>query len=319
MKWRSSPRRCGLLAIGVLSILVSSARVATAQTNTWDSVIGNSQWYVPAANLLAFVTSGTNMTQALPVVDQTIWTIGPSVNGVFSGTSNATMVVGTGTSTSTTIMNGIVTPEGQVRISFSSEDTPTIIGIGQMREQAGVTYAEMQMITGTGGSGGIYLTHWAYMASYDPETTTLPPLVLPGDLISQEWKWMDGTTWTMVSPALFGEGQTGTFHIDAYYNGYFWGTGTGPEGSAAENFTLLGSATPEGNLLFNILSGETLTSLSGQITGTATDGSMFVRPYDPNTGQFGDASMAQVVPEPSAVAFLIAAGLTMTVLRRRLA
>lgn len=284
------------LLLGFLAL--SAPLAAHAQSSAWDSLLSNSSWYVPAENLLAYVTPTTDLTDTTPGADQTIWELGTCVDGVFSGTSTATFQLGPLTLNSTTTMNGIVTDSGQVRIAFSSPDAPTTIGIGQVRNISGVDYLEMQMMTGS----SFYITHWAYMAAYDGDPDSLPPLVLEPEFLSPQWAWMNGTTWDLQSDALFGAGQFGQFSIDDYVNGYFWGSGTGPEGSAAETFTLLGSATPEGNILFNVLSGDTLTNLTGLISGDATTGAMVLRSYDtPDTFTNG---AAQVVPEPGTIALL---------------
>lgn len=274
-----------------------------AQSTTWDSFLSNSQWYVPAENLLAYLTSTDDLSNVTAAADQTIWQLGTATNGVFTGTSTATMQSGLFAFTSTSSMNGIVTDSGQVRIAFSAPDTPTTIGIGQIRDIAGTNYLEMQMMTGT----AFYVTHWAYMAAYDGDPDSLPPLVLEPEFLSPEWAWMDGTTWALECEKLFGPGQQGRFSIDDYVNGYFWGSGTGPEGSAAENFTLIGSATPEGNILFNVLSEGVLTNLTGQIAGDATNGSMVLRSYE-SLESFTNGA-AQVVPEPGSLVLIGVAGL----------
>ncbi|MEO6847713.1 MAG: hypothetical protein ABI443_09130 [Chthoniobacterales bacterium] len=159
------------------------------------------------------------------------------------------------------------------------------------------------MITGEDGDDGAFITHWAYMAQYDPDTFTPPPPTPEVGLRSTEWAWLEGTAWNLHNDALFGTDGVGTFDITDYHNGYFWGSGTGPVGSATESFTILASATPEGVLLFNILSDATLTSLAGQITGDGTsDGGMVLRNYDGST--FGPQGFAVPVPEPSASVLL---------------
>lgn len=284
------------LCIGLLAL--SLPATLCAQSTTWDSFLSNTQWYVPAENLLAYLTPTTDLTEVTAAADQTIWTLGTATNGVFTGTSVATMQAGAFNFSSTSSMNGLVTDSGQVRITFSSPDAPTTIGIGQIRDISGVNYMEMQMMTGT----TIYVTHWAYMAPYDGDPDTLPPLVLEPELLSPEWAWMKETTWALECAELFGADQQGQFVIDDYVNGYFWGSGTGPEGSTAESFTLIGSATPEGNILFNVLSDGILTNLTGQITGDATNGAMVLRSYD--SLESFTVGAAQVVPEPGGLAVL---------------
>lgn len=284
--------------------------MARGQSTTWDSLLSNSQWYVPGDNLRSYIASGTNLADNTAVVDQTLWTLGVATNGVFTGTSTTDLKEGVLVISSTRSMNGLVTTEGQIRIVFSGTSGTTTFGIGQMREISGTTYMEMQMLTSIGGS---YLTHWAYMTPYDGNPETLPALDLPTTPISQEWAWMEGTTWALESPDLFGPGGSGTFTVDAYDNGYYWGSGTGTNGA----FTMIGSATPEGNILFDTLSGTTLTSLTGQITGDASNGTMVLRTYD-NDGNPGDGATANVVPEPGTVALLAGAlGVLLIVARRR--
>ncbi|MFM9181905.1 MAG: hypothetical protein ACKOV8_11800 [Phycisphaerales bacterium] len=193
----------------------------------------------------------------------------------------------------------------------STSDGSTTIGIGQFREVAGTTAMQMQMISGQAGAA--YVTHWAYMLPYDPSTFT-PPTPMPnGDLTSMQWAWTLGTTWTCQSDALFGPGGVGTFTITNYRNGYFWGTGSGAVGSSNESFTHLGSITPEGNVLFNVLADSdspSLVTLAGQVTGGPTDGRMVLRSYEFSGSEpaFGPEGFA-VVPAPGAIALLGAAGL----------
>ena len=127
----------------------------------------------------------------------------------------------------------------------------------------------------------VLVTHWAYMAPYNPATFTPPPPtdVIHADVTSPQWRWTASTTWSLVSQPIFASSNPGTFKITNYNNGYFWGIGVGPQGSAVGNFTLLGSMTPEGNVLFNTLVDGTLTSLSGLITGDPATGAMALFPY----------------------------------------
>ncbi len=98
--------------------------------------------YVSTANLLAYMTSDTAFNDPVPINDQTIWDIGTTANGVFTGTSTATFQIGPGSIQSTTTMNGLITDSGQVRIAFSSDSAPTAVGIGQVRDVAGETYIQ---------------------------------------------------------------------------------------------------------------------------------------------------------------------------------
>lgn len=302
---RVAPGRTRWMAVALAAGLAVLAD-ARAQSSQWDAALSNTQWYVPAENMLAYLASSTDLSQTVAVPDQTIWSLGEVVNGQFTGTSEAEFKLGSATFTSSNTMNGIVTDSGQVRILFTDSGSPTTVGIGQLRDIAGTTYFEMQMISG----GSAYVTHWAYMAPYDGNPVNLPPLEVPStELRSPEWSWMAGTEWAMQNDELFGVGEYGSFSVTEYHDGYFWGTGSGPAGSEAASFSFLGSATPEGNILFNLLSGETLTSLTGMISGDASTGAMLLRSYSAN-GTLGSPGEAMVVPEPSAFALLlIAAGL----------
>jgi len=293
---------------GIVFLALLAAVSARAQSTTWDSLLTGSQWYVPAENLLSYLTQTPSLNNPTPAADQTIWTLGIATSGTFSGTSVATFQEGSNPIfTSTTTMNGVATDSGQVFIIFTQPDTPATIGSGQIRTINETTFLEMQMIT---GEDGLYITHWAYMAPYDGDSGSLPPLeISPSQLTAPEWNWMAGTTWNLHNDDLFGTGGVGTFSVASYVNGYYWGSGTGPEGSPTESFTFIGSATPEGNILFNILSGDTLTSLIGQISGTGGDGTMFLRSYSA-ASTFGNPGIAQVVPEPSAGVLVMVAGAT---------
>lgn len=279
------------------------------QSTKWDSTISNSYWYVPQENLLAYITSGTSFIDPAPTVawDQTLWSLGNSTNGVFSGDSRATFYVSPLVSfTSSNTILGVATDSDQIRMQFTSTTgNGTTIGIGQFRDVNGTTAMQMQMITGSAGS--VLFSHWAYMLPYDPNTFT-PPDPLPNSIfVSTQWAWTENTTWTLQDDDLFGMGGSGTFSITNYRNGYFWGSGSGPAGTPGESFTQLGSITPEGNVLFNLFdSSANLVSLTGQITGGPNDGAMVLRSYGFNgtTATFGPEGFASVVPEPGALALL---------------
>ena len=301
-------RPCLVMIAAVAVLGLGSIGVAHAQSTMWDSMLSNSYWYVPEDNLLAYMTSGTSFTNPTPVAgsDQTRWSLGTATNGTFTGTAAGTFrpldFPLLAISNTDTITSGIVTDAGQIRMTFvgvtSGDQT---IGIGQVRTISGTDYMQMQMITGNSSS---LTTHWAYMAKYDPNTFVPPSLFPDGTLLSPEWKWTEGSTWQLQSDDLFGPSGSGTFTISNYRNGYFWGPGTGPVDTAAATYTQIGSITPEGNVLFNVLIGGTLTSLAGQITGTGLTGQMVLRSYDGTT--FGPAGYATVISVPEPSAFVIA-------------
>jgi hypothetical protein len=231
-------RRGRLLGVAIAALVALTATAADAQSTKWDSMLSNSRWYVPEENLLSYMTSATNFLTPAPFLttapspgsDQTLWSLGTATNGVFSGTAVATfrpasapVVANTNTNA---IVSGIVTDTGQLRMVFQGLSSgQQTIGIGQVRTISGTNVMEMQMIT---GNSSVLTTHWASMAPYDPGTFTPPTLFADGTLLSQGWRWTEGSTWLLHSDTLFGLGGSGTFTITDYRDGYFWGPGSGP-------------------------------------------------------------------------------------------
>ncbi|KAF0103103.1 MAG: outer membrane autotransporter [Rhodospirillaceae bacterium] len=291
---RGTGRGARLSAL-VLASVVSSTATASAQDTRWDALLSNTNWYVAIPNLVAYASGNrSNITNPFSIGDQTLWSLGTVTNGSFTGQSAATFAIGpTVTPPTFSAMHGLVTETGQIRIEFTSPDSATIVGIGQMREIGGVPLMEMQMITGT----SLLVTHWAYMAPYNPAVFTppSPTQYISADITSPEWRWTAGTTWQVSSPTVFGTATPGTFKITGYSNGYYWGVGAAPLDSLVGNFTVLGSMTPEGNLFFNLLFGVTYDSLSGQITGDATTGNMALRAYT-LSGPVGAPTTASIMP-----------------------
>ena len=275
-----------MLACGVG--LVAGCGVASAQSTIWDATISNTHWYVPVPQLLAYASPATGFANPIPIGDQTLWSLGVAKNGAFTGTSSAQLKIGTLLLTDNSTAQGFVTNSGQITIVFTptSGGTPTV-GLGQMRNLGGATAMEMQMITG----GSLLVTHWAYMLPYDPASFTPPPSQpVPANSVPQ-WAWTAGTPWRIVSPALFGTNAPGRFVITNYQNGYFWGSGLAAGGGT---FTLLGSVTPEGKVLFNTLSHGSLTSLYGDATGGPSGAQMTTSTYDLSgnlTGGLGTMSL----------------------------
>ena len=319
---RWSADRAGSMA-RVLTVVLSLAACSAARAGTWDALLSNSHWYVPQENLLAYMSNSTSFTTPPPIVlwDQTLWSLGPATDGRFTGSSQATFYISPQNSfSSTTSILGLATEFGQIRMRFTPTDGGSpVIGIGQFRQVSGTTAMQMQMISGQAGEA--YITHWAYMLPYDPNTFTPPDPRPNSDLTSTEWAWTPGTTWAYQSDQLFGPGGVGNFTITNYRNGYFWGSGTGPAGTPGESFTQLGSITPEGNVLFNVLTSSstpTLLTLTGQITGGPLTGQMALRTYE-FTGSdpaFGAEGIAAVVPEPAAWVMAFAGVAAAAVARR---
>ena len=163
---------------------------------------------------------------------------------------------------------GVVTEEGQVRIYFENTE---VTGIGQMRFSDGAWRVQMQMVT----DNSTLITHWAYMSQVTtgvvPREATDP--VPPGSLRSDQFHWLVGTDWILSDSQLFGSGShRGVFGIDAFHNGYFWGSGTGDQ-----PFNVLGSITPEGNVLMAIsVNGASPQTRTGMLSGDM----MVLRTYE---------------------------------------
>lgn len=272
------------------AIAVGLSTPALAES-PWDSVISNSHWYVPVANMLAYGSSGTSFANPFPVGDQTLWTLGTSTNGVFSGSSSAELAVGPITTPSSMTVQGVVTTAGQITMLFTDPSTGLVtVGLGMMREVDGVNAMEMQMITGT----SLLVTHWAYMLPYDPSTFTPPSAQVVPSNASPQWAWTQGTPWRIVSPSLFGTAAAGRLVITNYKSGYFWGQAVAPSGTW---LTVLGSITPEGKVLLSALpdTSATLTSLYGDISGSSSDAQMDLGTYDSSGNWTGDGAVMSLV------------------------
>jgi len=241
-------------------------------------MLTGSQWYVPTQNMLAYMTVTSDLTQNVQIGDQTLWYITDCVGGVFTGTSSqslTTPISGGTTNTATgTLMNGVINSAGQVQINFTETNGDVTIALGNYRSESGTNLIEMQMFSQE--VSGENVTHWAYMAPFTgsayPQNTPTNPA-----LLSTAWEWMQGTSWNLTDPDLFGSNGSGVFSISTYNNGYFYGSGT----SAVSAYTLIGSATPEGNLILGLIdkTSSARTSLFGTITGTATSASMSLSTY----------------------------------------
>lgn len=290
------PSRLCWASISLLAGLSVSPIAARAQDSRWDALLSNSYWYVPVPNLIAYAASDKsfNTPPPTPIGDQTLWALGTATNGVFSGQSTESFDLSGMITNSSRTMQGVVTPSGQSFVVFTPTDGGTsTIGIGQMRRINGVELMEMQTITGS----GLTITHWAYMTPYNPNVFTPPPpsQYVTTNITSPEWRWTAGTTWQIRSQTLFGTSGLGTFKITDYSNGYYWGLGAAPLDSTSGNFTVMGSMTPEGNVLFGFLDDGVFTGLAGQITGEGASGAMVLRRYA-STGPFGPPTTAEIMP-----------------------
>jgi outer membrane autotransporter protein len=284
--------RASALASVAGAMLLCGGSDALAQSAIWDTTLSNTNWYVPTAQLLAYAAPRTGFSNPIPIGDQTLWSLATATNGSFTGTSVAQLKIGPALLTDNSTIQGFVTTAGQITMQFTPTSGGAVtVGLGHMRTIGGVTSMEMQMITGD----SVLVTHWAYMLPYDPATFTPPASQpVPANSVPQ-WAWMPGTPWRITSNSLFGTSAPGRFVITNYQNGYFWGAGVAPAGSSAANFTLLGSVTPEGNVLFNTLSRGTLASLYGSASGDASGAQMLVSTYDLSGNPTGGVAYISLV------------------------
>lgn len=243
-------------------------------TSRWDW-LARTVWYVPASNLLSYVAN-RDLTNPRPISDQTLWDIRKCSDGRISGFA-AVYLAGSSTPT-TRKFEGVVTKQGQIRIEFFSQDSSTTTGIGQMRYIGGQWRMQMQMATGTNA----IITHWAYMTQMRPGTTPPsssndPPA---GSQLANNWRWLQNSRWNITDKSLFGgKIQAGTFKISRFQSGYFWGSG-----HSSEPFNVLGSVTPEGNVLLLISQGSDPPAVrTGQLKQTSSkSGVMTLRTYEGN-------------------------------------
>ncbi len=288
-----------VLAVLLLAI---SGRVYSQTTDTsWDSMLTGSQWYVPTQNMLSYMTVASNLTQTVQAGDQTLWYIADCVDGVFTGTSSQSLTVpmsgGTPQTATGTVMNGVINSAGQVLIDFTETNGDVTIALGNYRSVSGSNLIEMQMFSQV--TTGANVTHWAYMAPYSgsdyPQDTPTDPA-----LLSTNWEWMQGTSWKFNDAALCGSNGSGLFSVSTYNSGYFYGSGT----SANGDFTLIGSATPEGNLILGLIDNASgvKTSLFGAIAGNNSSASMSLSTYTTEGITAGPpVATAEVIPGPIAI------------------
>lgn len=286
---RVTKARQRLKALTWAVVSLAGTGAAAAQSNPWDAVISNTSWYVTVPQMLAYASSSTSFANPIPIGDQTLWVLGSSTDGIFTGTSTGELAIGSAVSISTMTIQGTVTPAGQITMVFTpTSGGATTIGLGQMADVGGVYEMEMQMITGT----SLLVTHWAYMVPYDPATFTPPsPQVVPSNA-SPQWAWTQGTPWRVTSAGLFGSTASGTLVITNYKSGYFWGAMVAPGGTS---YTVLGSITPEGRVLLNTLDNGQLTSLYGSVEGDPSAAAMLLGTYTSSAIYTGDITALSLV------------------------
>jgi hypothetical protein len=249
------------------SIAASSA--SAVPSSNWDWMSGTT-WYVPEGNLLAYEALDL-LANPIAIADQTIWTITSLSDGVLTGTSQSDFSDGLSL---TSTMSGVITAGGQVRITFDNSNGSTTVGLGQMRYEDGQWRVEMQMAN----DGTLIIMHWAYMTLL-PEGEAAPAPTDPptGSSAANAWEWVEGTDWLISDVAATGDTRRpGVFRIEHFDGGYFWGSGTS---DAA--FNVLGSITPQGNVMLLISQPEAAPAQwTGVIEQTTDDGgAMRLRSY----------------------------------------
>ena len=112
MKHRSFP------PILIIFLMLLDSRGFSQSTN-WDGLLTGSQWFVPTQNMLAYITSTSNLTENVQVGDQTLWNITHCVNGIFTGTSSQSLTIPISgmnppLMASNTAMNGMINTAGEI-------------------------------------------------------------------------------------------------------------------------------------------------------------------------------------------------------------
>lgn len=242
---------------------------SVAPGSTWDWLSGTT-WYVPAGNFLAYEALDL-LANPIAIADQTVWTITSVSGGMLTGTSESYFSSGLSL---TSTMSGVITAGGQVRITFDNSNGSTTIGLGQMRYLDGAWRVEMQMAN----DGTLIIMHWAYMTQL-PEGGDAPAPIDPPPVssASDAWQWVQGTDWVISDVAAVGEERRpGVFRIEDFEGGYFWGSGT-----SETPFNVLGSVTPQGNVMLLISQPDASPAeWTGVIEQTSDDGGvMRLRSY----------------------------------------
>ncbi len=231
----------------------------TSLAQRWDQVLVGT-WYVPPVNMLAYLV-GPTAVNPLALADQTIFQITSADNGSFSGSCSVQFGRPTpqGTVTGTPIgftLEGVVTPQGQIRIQFTPTDPQQapVTGLGTMEWVNNAWRMTMQMAS----TSSLRVVHWAYMTRLPPGGTPPAPVVQPSDASqgSDQGSWLLGTRWLLNDTSGVTGAGAGLFEIVGYRKGYFLGRGLGQS-----TFSVFGSVTPEGKLFLLLIStdGTTVT------------------------------------------------------------
>lgn len=259
-------------SLRLASFIIASAAVsfsATAQTSVsyWDNVLSNKNYYDPTPNHLiyeAFLGAGLN--NPIPFGTLVTWSFGPVVNGQWTGTAYGTSYQAGTYIYNPQTLSGTVDANGNWKIIFTNTgDGKVVIGLGAMQLYNGIWSPVAQ----TFSTGNPIMTHWAYNVPYDPTIFTPPGAenyqVYPS-VTSPENAWIRGTTWKITNPSFFGSNTPGSVTFTNFNNGFIWGVGSGPAGSANGSFSALGSVTPYGKVLVGLLSNGQLNVMWGSLT-----------------------------------------------------
>ena len=289
---------CSHLLTSAASLTMASVGgPAFAQSAIWDAALSNSYWYVPVPQLLAYAAPKTGFSNPIAIGDQTLWSLGTATNGAFTGFSSAQLAIGPASHIENSTIQGFVTTSGQITMVF----TPVGGGAADRRPRPDAA-DQWRDADGNADDHGRQPVDHA-LGLYDP---LQPRNLLAAGPATNPCEFGAGMgvdvghTLAHHSPSMFGTATPGRFVMSDYQNGYFWGSGAAPSASSAGNFTLLGSVTPEGRVLFNTLSRGNLTSLYGAASGDASGAQMLVSTYDLTgspTGGWANISLVQPYAE----------------------
>lgn len=262
-----------------MAIASRTAIANRAASQRWDDILVGT-WFVPGANLLAYLF-GPSARNPLPVGDQTIFRITRAHDGAFSGVNSVRLSGAPSLDSSTPQpmyykLNGLVTKEGAIRITFTPQNSGApVTGVGMMEFVDGSWRMTMQLAS----VSSIYFTHWAYMT----KTGTRPPRGT--SFATAKWRWLDRTRWSLTDSQI---GQL-IFEVNDYHQGYFFGKGLG-----STPVSVAGSVTPEGRLLLLIIpvNGTSITR-AGEIENTGADWVMHFRSYE-GTAAAGSARLLRI-------------------------
>lgn len=251
----------------IASVLVPLTATAQTSISYWDNVLSNKNYYDPTPNHLiyeAFLGAGLN--HPIPFGTLVTWSFGPVVNGQWTGTAYGTSYQAGNYIYNPQTLSGTVDANGNWKIIFTNtNDGKVVIGLGAMQLYNGVWSPVAQ----TFSTGNPIMTHWAYNVPYDPSIFTPPGpenyQVYPS-VTSPENAWIGGTTWKITNPSFFGSNTPGSVTFTNFNNGFIWGVGSGPAGSANGSFSALGSVTPYGKVLVGLLSNGQLNVMWGSLT-----------------------------------------------------